>query len=177
MRRERPEKEETGQECMDECVVLRATRPRRLSCERRRKRGRSELSLESLAFSDRLLGFVGRRPSSRTISSAVSGRRRRRKSRERDYCTLYIRNLCLLWVSGDADAAELATRSPFISRRFHMSMLNGRPLRARSCEIFVVLRDLRGARDSVTSVLRCKHGYKSQTIWKCIVRRRRHVSI
>lgn len=37
-----PEKEETGQECTDECVVLRATRPRRLSRERV-----SELSLES----------------------------------------------------------------------------------------------------------------------------------
>lgn len=39
----RSEKEETGQECTDECVVLRATRPRRLSRERA-----SELSLESL---------------------------------------------------------------------------------------------------------------------------------
>lgn len=38
----RPEKEETGQECTVECVVLRATQPRRLSCERV-----SELSLES----------------------------------------------------------------------------------------------------------------------------------
>lgn len=40
VRGERPEKEETGQECMDECVVLRATQPRRLSCERQWKRGR-----------------------------------------------------------------------------------------------------------------------------------------
>lgn len=39
----RPEKEETGQECTDECVVLRATQPQRLSCERM-----SEFSLESL---------------------------------------------------------------------------------------------------------------------------------
>lgn len=53
----RSEKEETGQECMDECVVLRATRPRRLSRERV-----SELSLESpLCLAQPAVRIRGRR--------------------------------------------------------------------------------------------------------------------
>lgn len=64
----RPEKEETGQECTDECVVLRATQPRRLSCERV-----SELSLESPLCLARPAVRNRERPSSRAYTCERSG--------------------------------------------------------------------------------------------------------
>lgn len=65
----RPEKEETGQECTDECVVLRATRPRRLSRERV-----SELSLESPFCLARLAVRIrGRRSLSRGCTETGTG--------------------------------------------------------------------------------------------------------
>lgn len=65
----RPEKEETGQECTDECVVLRATRPRRLSRERV-----SELSLESpLCLARPAVRVRGRRSLSRGCIETETG--------------------------------------------------------------------------------------------------------
>lgn len=65
----RPEKKETGQECTDECVVLRATRPRRLSRERV-----SELSLESpLRLARPTVRIRGRRSLSRGYAETETG--------------------------------------------------------------------------------------------------------